>query len=213
MSIPPSLESQLDANQLAIWLTLKTPSAIQAYLDSLAYMHEDLDRCPRRVMEDGQCHCLDGAMLAAAALRRRGFAPLLLDLVPADGLDDDHVLAIFQSNGKFGAVAKSNFVGLRFREPIYRSLRELAMSYFEVFFNVEGLKTLRGYTRPLNLTALDRYEWETTQTGAARVVKKLYARRCIPLLTPQEAAALHRMDQRSYAANTLGTNFEELYQG
>ena len=137
-------ESNLDDANRKIWFSLTTPFEIQMYLDSLPYMHEDLDRCPLRVMEDMQCHCLDGGMLAAAALRRIGFPPLLLDLVPAPGLDDDHVLAVFKVNGKFGAVAKSNFAGLRFREPVYRSLRELAMSYFEAFFNVDGGEDAAG---------------------------------------------------------------------
>jgi hypothetical protein len=152
-------------------------------------------------------------MLAAAALRRIGFPPLLLDLVPAAGLDDDHVLAIFKINGKYGAVAKSNFPGLRFREPVYRSLRELVMSYFEVFFNIDGLKTLRGYTRPMNLAPFDRYHWETTQAGVQRIAKKFYSLRSIPVISEQEIAALHRLDQRSYDANTLGTNFNELFEG
>ena len=176
-------------------------------------MHEDLDRCPLRVMQDRQCHCLDGGMLAAAGLRRLGFPPLLLDLVPAAGLDDDHVLAIFQVNGKYGAVAKSNFAGLRFREPVYRSLRELAMSYFEVFFNVDGVKTLRGYTRPFNLSSFDRYDLETSQGGTIRLGQRFYQLRPITLINETEAGGLQRLDQRSYDANTLGTNFEELYDG
>ena len=212
MSRIPSLESQLDPHTLSIWQSIKTPFDIQTYLDSLTYMHEDLDRCPLRVMQDGQCHCLDGGLLAAAGLRRIGFLPQLLDLVPAAGLDDDHVLAVYQINGKYGAVAKSNFAGLRFREPVYRSLRELAMSYFEVFFNVEGIKTLRGYTRPLKLTAFDQFQWETTQEGTLRVVQKFYSLRSIALISEEEAAALHPLDQRSYDANTHGTDFNELYQ-
>ena len=206
-------ESNLDDADRKIWFSLTTPFEIQTYLDSLPYMHEDLDRCPLRVMEDRQCHCLDGGMLAAAALRRIGFPPLLLDLVPAPGLDDDHVLAVFKVNGKFGAVAKSNFAGLRFREPVYRSLRELAMSYFEAFFNVDGVKTLRGYSLPFNLSVYDRYGWETTQAGAEKAVRKFYSLRPVPLISKAEAVALHRLDQRSYDANTLGTNFNELYDG
>ena len=212
MSQSSSLEVQLDSQALRIWQSLKTPFDVQTYLDSLPYMHEDLNRCPLQVMQDGQCHCLDGGLLAAAALRRIGFPPRLLDLVPAAGMDDDHVLAVFQINGKYGAVAKSNFAGLRFREPVYRSLRELAMSYFEVFFNVEGMKTLRAYTRPIKLTAFDQYQWETTQEGTLRVVQSFYSMRSIALISEEEAAALHPLDQRSFEANTHGTNFNELYQ-
>ena len=140
--------SRHDSANLEILRSLTTPWEIQRYLDSLPYVGEELNRTPLRVMQDRQCHCLDGGMLGALCLRRLGYPARILDLIPEPGTDDDHVLAIFRHNDRYGAVAKSNYVGLRFREPVYRSLRELVMSYFEVFFNVDGLKTLRGYTRP-----------------------------------------------------------------
>ena len=204
--------SQLDSANLEILGSLTTPWDIQRYLDSLPYVGEDLNRSPLRVMQDRQCHCLDGGMLGALCLRRLGYPARLLDLVPEPGTDDDHVLAIFRQNDKYGAVAKSNYVGLRFREPIYRSLRELVMSYFEVFFNVDGLKTLRGYTRPLDLAAYDRYNWQTTQTGVDRVVARLYSLRSIPIISANEAADLYLIDERSYQAGMLGANPDGLYK-
>ena len=131
---------------------LHSPFAIQAFLDATPYSPEDRDRCPLNVIRDRVAHCLDGALFAAMALRRLGYPPLLIDLLPEPDIDDDHVLAIFKVNGCWGAVAKSNFVGLRYREPVYRTLRELVMSYFEPFYNVEGVRTLRGYTLPVNLS-------------------------------------------------------------
>ena len=97
--------------------------AIFDYLDSLPYIGEDLNRPPLRVMQDRQCHCLDGGFLAALALRRLGHPPLVIDLVPEPGTDDDHVLALYRVDGCWGAVAKSNYTALRYREPVYRSLR------------------------------------------------------------------------------------------
>ena len=207
-----SFESLLDEANRTILGSLTTPWDIQCYLDSLPYVGEELNRSPLRVMQDRQCHCLDGGMLAALCLRRLGYPARILDLVPEPGTDDDHVLAIFRHNGKYGAVAKSNYVGLRFREPVFRSLRELVMSYFEVFFNVEGQKTLRGYTRPLDLAAYDRYNWQTTQSGVDRVVGRLYSLRSIPVISAEEAAALHPIDERSYQAGMLGANPDGLYQ-
>jgi len=110
-----------------------------------------------------RAHCFDGAVFAAAALRKLGFPPLVLELVPNER-DDDHLIALYKRDGLWGAVAKSNFVGLRFREPVFRNLRELVLSYFEQFFNVAGEKTLRAYTLPLDLTRFDALGW-TIQDG------------------------------------------------
>lgn len=208
----PQFESLLDDASRAHLETLTTPWEIQRYLDSLPYVGEELNRPPRRVIQDRQCHCLDGGLLAAFCLRRLGHPARILDLVPEPGSDDDHVLAIFRHGGKYGAVAKSNYAGLRFREPVYRSLRGLVMSYFEVFFNVEGRKTLRGYTRPLDLAAYDRYQWQTTQSGVERVVARLYSLHSIPVITPEEAAALNPVDERSYQAGMLGANPDGLFK-
>lgn len=191
---------------------LSTPEAIQTYLDSLPYVSEELNRSPLRVIHDRQCHCLDGALLAALALRLIGHPARIIDLVPEPDVDDDHVLAIFQVQECYGAVAKSNFVGLRYREPVYRTLRELVMSYFDVFYNVDGLKTLRAYTRPLNLAAYDRYAWQTSEAGVEKVVKRLYGQKTIPVMEPGRAAGLSRMDKRSYEAGMLGLNYEGLYK-
>ena len=134
---------------------LSTPNKIQTFIDELAYNTEVTYRCPLRVLRERIAHCLDGALFAAVALRRLGYPPLILYMISNDR-DDDHLLALFKRDGRWGAVAKSNVVGLRFREPIYRTLRELVMSYFEQYTNVERKKTLRSYTVPLNLKAFDK---------------------------------------------------------
>jgi hypothetical protein len=134
---------------------LTSPSRIQRFLDELAYGTDKTYRCPLRVLRERTGHCFDGALFAAAVLRRLGHPPLILDMLPSRR-DDDHVVALFKRYGHWGAVANSNFVGLRFREPIYRTLREVVLSYFEQYFNVALEKTLRGYTRPLNLRAHTR---------------------------------------------------------
>ena len=139
----PANEPHLSPEQEETLAALTSPERIQAYLDSLQYPSGPENRCPGRVMAEEKAHCLDGALFAAFALRRLGHPPLIVDLLPEPGTDDDHVLAIFRCGKGLGALAKSNFTGLRLREPVYRSLRELVMSYFDFYFNVEGVKTLR----------------------------------------------------------------------
>lgn len=190
---------------------LSSPARIQAFLDGIPYSADPFYRAPRRVLRERIAHCFDGAMFAAAALRRLGHRPLLVDLRAVR--DDDHILAVFRSNGHLGALGKSNFVGLRFREPIFRSLRELILSYFEAYYNVAGEKTLRWYSRPLDLAAFDRLEWEVRDEAMEAVAERLDAIRHFRLLTPAQVRALSRMDRRSYRAGMLGVNRAGLYKG
>lgn len=194
---------------------LASPEQIQAYLDSLKYPSGPENRCPARVMAERQAHCLDGALFAAYCLRRLGFPPLIVDLLPEPGADDDHVLAIFRLGQGYGALAKSNFTGLRYREPVYRNLRELAMSYFDFYFNVDGLKTLRFYTPILPMERLDHLGWMTSDAGVDAVETYLYerhARRKRALLNPEMIAALTPVDKLTYRAGTLVVNRDGLYQ-
>jgi hypothetical protein len=181
-------------------------------LDEIPYSAEDRNRCPLNVMQDRLAHCLDGALFAAAALRRLGDPPLVVDLFPDPGMDDDHVLAIFRRHGRLGAIAKSNFVGLRYREPVYRSLRELVMSYFNDYFNLNGVKTLRYYTRPLNLSPFDRQEWMVSDAGVDAIERRLLELRRIPLLSPEMASSLVNVDSLSYKAGMLNVNHAGLYK-
>ncbi len=191
---------------------LDSPVAIQAYLDATPYSPEERDRCPLNVIRDRVAHCLDGGLFAAMALRRLGYPPLIVDLLPEPGLDDDHVLAVFKQGGYFGAVAKSNFVGLRYREPVYRTLRELVMSYFELFYNVDGLKTLRGYTAPLNLSRFDNYGWMWEDAGVTPIMPAVLKLRRFPIAGPEAVAGLSRVDDLSYRAGMLVANPAGLYK-
>jgi hypothetical protein len=196
--------------ELAVLRRLDTPIRIQAFLDGLVYRAEDRAGCPRRVVEERRAHCYDGALLAAAALRRIGHPPLLLDLWAVR--DDDHVLAVFRVGGCWGAVAKSNFVGLRYREPIHRTLRELALSYFEDYFSATGEKTLRAYSRVVDLRRFDPRRWQTSDEPIEDISDALDAAPHTPLLTPAQVRRLERVDARSLAAGMLGTRKEGLYR-
>ena len=210
MSFLTDFESHLPRNLLRKFNDLDTPFAVQEYLDSLPYIGEERDRSPLNVMLDGQCHCLDGGFLAALCLWRIGFKPLLTDLLPAPGMDDDHVLALYRIDGRWGAVAKSNYVNLGFREPVYKSLRELVMTYFEWYTNFDKQKSLRGYTRPLDLSHFDE-NWMWSDDGIRQVSRRLYSCKSIPLISPEMAVTLHTADERSYLANTQGTDFGWVY--
>lgn len=196
--------------ELAALGRLRDPAAIQAFLDGVAYGSEPFYRSPRRVVRDGVAQCFDGAVFAAAALRRLGQRPLIVDMRAHN--DDDHVVALFRSGRGIGAVAKSNFVGLRFREPIFRTLRELVLSYFEDFYNVVREKTMRSYSTPLDLAAFDRLGWETNDGALEAIATRLDSARHFPVLTPRQAAALAAVDERRYTAGLLGSNPDGLYK-
>jgi len=128
---------------------LKTPYGIQRALDAMPYHLADSAWSPRRVLLENTSHCYEGALFAAAALRVLGYPPLILDLEAEH--DTDHVIAVYRVDGHWGALAKSNYTGCRYREPVYRSLRELALSYFDTYFNLRGERTLRTFSRPVNM--------------------------------------------------------------
>ena len=206
------IDEFLDPQQRELVSTLTSPAKIQAYLDSIPYSAEETNRCPVRILYDGKAHCLDGGVFAAALLRLLGYPPIILDIQPEPGTDDDHVLAIYQRNGFYGAVAKSNFTGLRFREAVYRNLRELVMSYFEVYFNVQGIKTMRGYTRPINLANYDKKCWMWKDEGVDFIEHRLKELRLTSVVTPEMASRFIPVDQRSYEAGMLGVITDGLYK-
>src|SRR5213595_1743218 len=173
---------------------LKTPAGVQRFLDSLPYHLADSSWSPRKVLQEKTAHCLEGAIFAAAALRVLGFPPLLWDLEAVN--DTDHVLAIFKVRDCWGAVAKSNFAGCRYREPVYRTLRELALSYFNIYFNLRFERTLRRYSRPVNLAQFDRLNWITTDKPLWFIAEHLCEIPHIRLLTPAMERNLTRLDPR-----------------
>jgi len=141
-------------------------------------------------------------MLAAAALRANGCPPLILDLEAEN--DTDHVIAIYRVKGHWGAIAKSNYTGCRYREPVYRSLRELALSYFDVYFNLRRERSLRTFSRPVNLARFDKREWMTTDEPLWFIAEYLFEIHHSRLLPARMEKSLHRLDDRSFRAGCLG---------
>ena len=201
----------LTAAERGLVAGLTTPVRIQAFLDTVPYSTEPVYRCPLQVLRDRLAHCFDGALFAAAMLRRIGHPPLILDMLP-DDRDDDHLLALFKRDGHWGAIAKSNFAGLRYREPVYRNLRELVMSYFEQYYNVAREKTLRGYTVPLNLAAFDDLDWMTSDAPLEAIADRTDTIRRFSLLTPPMVAGLAPVDERLYAAGLQGADAAGLFK-
>ncbi len=185
---------------------LNRPEKIQRFLDcEVAYNKEPEGatcRSPRRVLGDRVAHCLEGALFGAAALRVQGRPPLVLDLEAVR--DDDHVLAVFRERGHWGAIAKSNYAGLRYREPVYRTLRELVMSYFEHYYNLEAEKTLRSYSRPVNLARFDSLEWMSAEEDLWAISDYLFEIPHRPLLRAGCDRRLSLVDDRLFRAGMLG---------
>lgn len=151
--------------ELRVYRSFRRPLDIQLYLDTRIGYNKEPDgptcQAPRTVLKSRKAHCMEGAMFAAAALEFLGHPPLIMDLEATR--DSDHVLAVFRENGRWGSIGKSNFSGLRYREPVYESVRELAMSYFEQYFNLRRERTLRGYCRPFSLERFNWLNWRTTE--------------------------------------------------
>lgn len=181
---------------------LKTPGGIQRYLDDMPYHLAGTAWSPRMVLREKTAHCLEGAVFAAAALRVLGCPPLILDL-EADQ-DTDHVVAIFKWRGHWGAIAKSNFTGCRYREPVYRTLRELALSYFNIYFNLRGERTLRRYSRPVNLARFDHLHWMTTEKDIWFIAEYLCDISHRPLLKRGLEKDLIRVDARTMRGEMVG---------
>ena len=184
---------------------LTTPAKIQDFIETIPSnfeSHGETCLSTRRVLRERRAHCIEGAMLAALALRLHGHKPLVLDLTAA-AHDQDHVIAVFQKNGRWGAISKSNHTVLRYRDPVYKTIRELVLSYFHEYTDVRGYKTLRSYTRPLDLSRFDRDGWMTSEEDVWIIPNALADAPHIPLLTPSGARLLRRADPIERKAGEL----------
>ncbi len=206
-----TFEMQLSASERKVLDSLDSPIKIQTYLNEIPYSEDEFYRCPMRVLRERKAHCFDGAIFAAMAIRRCGHPALILELIP-NGRDDDHILALFKQYGHWGSVAQSNFSGLRYREPIYRTLRELVMSYFEDFFNSVGEKTMVGYRGPINLKVFDRLDWIGSDAGMEQLSNDMDRYKVHPVINPEMAANLSPVDERSLRAGMIGTNPAGLFK-
>jgi hypothetical protein len=178
-----SILNNFNKEEIDLFSNLKKPNDIQRFLNGIKYNPEYVTRSPRYVIEKQVANCFEGAIFAAAALRALGYKPLIVDMMAQN--DDDHVIALFKQNNCYGAIAKSNTTTLRFREPVYKTLRELVMSYFDFYFNTLGEKSLHSYSNPVNLCKYDKYNWMTTEKDLEFIGNHLFKIHHHQILTPK----------------------------
>ncbi|TAL50242.1 hypothetical protein EPN81_03260 [Patescibacteria group bacterium] len=195
---------ELTKEEVKILKSLIRPRRVQDFLDTIPINFEeegDTVLSPRRVLREHRAHCIEGALLAACAFALQGRRPLLLDLTSAHH-DDDHVVALFQEQGRWGAVSKTNHAVLRYREPVYRTVGELAMSYFHEYFLHDGRKTLRSYSRPVDLSRFHR-GWMVEEENLWYIVDALNNAPHTDILRPGQGNALRRADAIEIDAGKL----------
>ncbi len=195
----------MDENELKILMRLRTPAKVQDFLDKLKINFEPRgDTCmsPRMVLRKGRCHCIEGALLAALALRLQGRKPLVVDMKTSKG-DFEHVIAVFRQRGKWGAISKTNHAVLRYREPVYASIRELVMSCFHEYFDNKGRKTLRSFSTPVDLSRFDNRGWTTDEDDLWYIHNHLDKVKHYKILDRRGIAGLRRAGKLEIRAGKL----------
>jgi hypothetical protein len=197
-------DTGLSASERALLRSFSTPGRLQVFIDAIPINHElDGDSCytVRQVLRYRRAHCIEAALVAACALWLRGEPPLLFDLRAEN--DWDHVVALFRRGGLWGAIAKSNHVALRGRDPVYRTLRELALSYFHEYHNEHGTKTLREYSTAFDLRLLDPVHWITGEAGAWEAERRIDLARHYRLIPRGQKRYLTPIDSMQWRAKRL----------
>lgn len=191
--------------EVKIFKSLNTPKKIQDFLNKIPINFEDDDyTClsPRRVLLENKAHCVEGALFAAAALRVNGEKPLVMDL-EATKKDFDHVICLFKRDGMWGSLSKTNHAVLRYREPVYKTIRELVMSFFHEYFDDNGKKNLRKYSLPVDLSRFDNLNWMTSEEELFEIPEYLADVRHINLLTRKQIASLRKADDLEIEAGKI----------
>ncbi|MDO8428468.1 MAG: hypothetical protein Q7S92_04615 [Candidatus Diapherotrites archaeon] len=191
--------------ELKLLKSLNSPKKIQDFINKIPINFDyKKGTCysPRMALEKNKAQCMEGAMLAAAALEVHGFPPLLMDLTSTKH-DFDHVVAIFKQNNCWGAISKTNHAVLRYREPIYKTIRELAFSYFHEYFLNNGKKTLRSYSGPVNLNKFNKINWRTSSKDVWDIPNYLGDVKHFPFLSKQQIHSLRKADKIEIQAGKL----------
>src|SRR3989338_1343744 len=192
----------LTTDERSIIRILSTPQKVQDYLDTLPInfeVSEETYLSPRRVVETGTAHCFEGAVFAAAALAYHGGKPLLLDFQTLP-IDDDHVVAPFKQNGHWGAISKTNHAIVRWRDPVYKTIRELAMSYFHEYLLWNGKKSLVAYSAPFDLSKYAPEKWVTAGEDLDGIALALDKSRHFPTVPAQNKKFLRKGSKTEIAA-------------
>ena len=193
----------LTPKELSLLKKLNTPEKIQSFISAMPQNHEpNGDSCmsARETLKAGRAHCIEGAALAALALWINGERPLLMDLKAHK--DFDHVITLFKRDGHWGAISKTNHAILRYRDPVYRTLRELAMSYFHEHSNDDWKKSLRSYSRPLDLSAYEPKDWVTGKY-AWKIAGDIDGIKHFALVTPKQIKNLRKLEDVERKAGSI----------
>lgn len=201
------LRALLSPAERSVFKKLDTPNHIQDYLEALpqnfSYLAGETHRSPRRLLMDKRAYCFEGAVFAAAALAYHGREPFLMDLQTTDD-DEDHVVALFKENGLWGAISKTNHPVLRWRDPIYKTVRELAISYFhEYFLPNNGKKTLYAYSKPFDLSKYKPEEWVTAQASLDWLAEEMDSSRHFPIAPKNSLRRARRASALERSASKL----------
>lgn len=182
---------------------LKNPEKIQKFLNELKYNFDyTVCRSPRKVLESRTAYCLEGALFAASAMQYHGYKPLLLDMRPTKS-DYDHVVALFKQDGYWGALSKTNHAVLRYRDPIYKNMRELVLSYFHEYFLDNGIKTLKDYSVPIDLSKIDKRQWQTSDDDLWDVIDFIDEAKHIKILSDKQRKNLRKADDVEIEAGKI----------
>lgn len=193
---PRVVRPGLAAPERAILARLSTPERVQAFVDAIPANYEiggETALSVREVLRQRRAHCIEGAFVAACALWMHRHPPLVMHL-DCDPADWPHVVALFRRGRAWGAVSKSNHIGLRYRDPVYRSLRELAMSYFHEYCDRRGRRTLVSHSGAFDMRRIDPALWVTSDAPCWEAHDRLASLHHYPLITARQRAALSRLD-------------------
>lgn len=187
------------STEIKLFKKLNSPNKIQDYLSKLDFNFEEKwGTCmsPRKVVQTQKADCIEGAIFASAVLEFHGFKPLILDLKSVKKpYDYDHVIAVYKLDGFFGAISKTNHSVLRYREPIYKNIRELVLSYFHEYYLDSGLKTLREYSDPFDLNYFNKIEWRTTEKDLTQIMTHLDKIKHYKILSEKQLKNLRKADK------------------
>lgn len=195
----------LSKEELSILKKLNTPRKIQEFINKIPINFEEKEETclsPRMVLKQNKAHCMEGAMLAALALRIHGYRPLLVDLT-ANKYDEDHVITVFKQKGGWGAISKTNHCVLRYRDPVYKTIRELVMSFFHEYFDDKGRKNLRTYTQPVNLARFDPRGWMTSEENVWYIPDYLAEAPHLRILSRSQISRLKKPDPIELESGSL----------
>lgn len=201
--------------EIQLFKSLNTPARVQDFIDLLKYNTDDIVRSPRGVVQTKKAHCFDAAIFASCLLDYHKQKSFLVALY-ANGNDDDHVITVFKYKQYFGAIAKSNYVPIRWRDPVYHSVRELVMSYFEGYFTLDGFRTLRAYSNPTDITKIKNIDWRRTTENLDPLGGRLDEAGRVELLAPWMTEKwlkknLKLADKRSILGASVGLDLKGVF--